>query len=97
MGNYVIYTWDGRSRIMEPFCVESKNVDEALEILCASKRSKKRFISVDDLNKHELYFMNHDSKYKYVDATELGGNRGFLLVDKMIIKERDGTLWGIEQ
>ena len=89
MAKYIIYPWDGISWELHPFCVDSKDKDEALEILCASKRAKKKFITENQLTKQEFDLMKFNSKYKYVDATELGGSRGFLLIDKMIIRERE--------
>lgn len=88
MAKYIIYPWDGTSWELEPFCVDSKDEDEALEILCASKRAKKKFITENQLTKQEFDLMKLNNRYKYVDATELGCSRGFLLVEKMIIRER---------
>ena len=92
MKNYIIYAWDGNSLVIEPYFVASKNIEEALQILCASKRSKKKFVTEDSLNEYELKMMKLNSSYKYVDSTELGGCRGFLFIEKLIIKERTGGI-----
>jgi hypothetical protein len=89
MAKYIIYPWDGVSWELDPFHVESKDKKEALEILCVSKRAKTKFIPENKLTKQEFDLMKLNSKYMYIDATELGGTRGFLLVDKMIIRERE--------
>lgn len=93
MKHYIIHAWDGESMVIEPFFVASKNVDEALEILCASKRSKKKIIPESSLTEKEIQLMKINKHYKYIDSTDLGGTRGFLLVDKMRIRERQGGLF----
>lgn len=93
MKNYIIYAWDGESMTMEPFFVASKDIDEALEIFCASNRSKKKIIPESSLTEREVQFMKTNKHYKYIDSTDLGVTRGFLLIDKMLIKERKGGLF----
>lgn len=88
MKHYIIYTYLKTDYFLHPNFIVANGIDEALEILCASKNCQKEFMIESNLSLDELDSLQNDSNYVYIDSTNLGGEKGYLLKKHMIVKER---------
>lgn len=96
MKKYIIYTYLGYGYVLHPNFIAASNIREAIEILCASKNSKKEFIPISDITEFESVSIDNEGIYRLVDSTGVGGDVGYLRIEYMMIKEKTEDLkWQI--